>query len=66
MYNDPACKPWTSRRWAPLGYSSRGEVAREIQKQDERKLEEAGEIARGSDETHVDDQDGLRNKATKA
>ncbi|KAJ7271717.1 general substrate transporter [Mycena rebaudengoi] len=59
-------KPWTSRQWAPLGYSSREEVAREIQKQDERKLEEAGEIARGSDETHLDDQDGLRNKATKA
>jgi hypothetical protein len=66
MYNDPACKPWTSRQWAPLGYSSRQEVARETQKQDERKLEEAAEIARGSDETHLDDKDGLRNKATKA
>ena len=23
MYNDPDCKPWTSRSWAPTGYSSR-------------------------------------------
>ncbi|ETW76473.1 MFS sugar transporter [Heterobasidion irregulare TC 32-1] len=23
MYNDPKCKPWTSRAWAPPGYSSR-------------------------------------------
>ncbi|KAI6001950.1 general substrate transporter [Pisolithus albus] len=23
MYNDPNCKPWTSRQWAPSGYSSR-------------------------------------------
>ena len=24
MYNDPNCKPWTSRTWAPpVGYSSR-------------------------------------------
>ena len=42
-----------------------GSSARDT-KQDERKLEEAGEIARGSDETNLDDQDGLRNKATKA
>ncbi|KAJ7734214.1 general substrate transporter [Mycena olivaceomarginata] len=47
MYNDPACKPWTSRQWAPLGYSSRREPD-------------------GSDETHLDDKDGLRNKAAKA
>lgn len=23
MYTDPNCKPWTSRQWAPPGYSSR-------------------------------------------
>jgi len=23
MYNDPSCKPWTSRSWAPAGYTSR-------------------------------------------
>ncbi|KAF5390495.1 hypothetical protein D9757_005241 [Collybiopsis confluens] len=26
MYNDPDCKPWTSRSWAPVGYSSRKEI----------------------------------------
>jgi len=26
MYTDPACKPWTSRRWAPPGYSSRKDL----------------------------------------
>lgn len=25
MYQDPACKPWNSRQWAPEGYSSREE-----------------------------------------
>lgn len=25
MYNDPNCKPWTSRTWAPVGFSSRDE-----------------------------------------
>jgi len=25
MYQDPACKPWNSNRWAPEGYSSREE-----------------------------------------
>lgn len=23
MYNDPKCKPWTSRHWRPIGYASR-------------------------------------------
>lgn len=23
MYNDPKCKPWTSRNWRPIGYASR-------------------------------------------
>ena len=26
MYNDPTCKPWTSRRWAPPGYENRGDL----------------------------------------
>ena len=25
MYCDPACKPWTSRSWAPEGFSTRQE-----------------------------------------
>lgn len=26
MYTDPNCKPWTSRKWAPPGYSSRQDL----------------------------------------
>jgi len=30
MYNAPDCKPWTSRHWAPPGFSSRSEFAEHI------------------------------------
>lgn len=26
MYNDPTCKPWNSKSWAPEGYASRADV----------------------------------------
>ncbi len=26
MYNDPSCKPWTSRKWAPPGYKDRNDL----------------------------------------
>ncbi|KDQ58074.1 hypothetical protein JAAARDRAFT_193541 [Jaapia argillacea MUCL 33604] len=26
MYTDPACKPWTSSTWAPVGFSSRSDL----------------------------------------
>ena len=26
MYNDPSCKPWTSRSWAPPGYTDRRDL----------------------------------------
>ncbi|KAF9026628.1 general substrate transporter [Hymenopellis radicata] len=26
MYNDPSCKPWTSRKWAPPGYKDRDDL----------------------------------------
>jgi SP family sugar:H+ symporter-like MFS transporter len=29
MYNDPKCKPWTSEKWAPVGYASRRDVAQQ-------------------------------------
>lgn len=29
MYNDPDCKPWTSSRWVPSGFSSRDQVVAE-------------------------------------
>ncbi|GAA5998918.1 hypothetical protein JCM5350_005490 [Sporobolomyces pararoseus] len=27
MYNDPNCKPWTSKKWIPEGHESRGDYA---------------------------------------
>ncbi|KIY46502.1 general substrate transporter [Fistulina hepatica ATCC 64428] len=29
MYNDPACKPWTSRTWAPSGYANRQDLVQQ-------------------------------------
>ena len=29
MYNDPNCRPWTSRQWAPPGYHSRYDVVQQ-------------------------------------
>ncbi|KAG5735436.1 High-affinity glucose transporter ght2 [Termitomyces sp. T112] len=29
MYNDPKCRPWTSRQWAPPGYRSRYDLAQQ-------------------------------------
>ena len=29
MYNDPNCKPWNSRSWAPPGYSNRRDLVEE-------------------------------------
>lgn len=29
MYNDPNCKPWTSRQWAPPGYRSRYDIVQQ-------------------------------------
>jgi SP family sugar:H+ symporter-like MFS transporter len=26
MYNDPNCKPWTSRSWAPPGFTDRRDL----------------------------------------
>ncbi|KAF9005036.1 general substrate transporter [Cyathus striatus] len=31
MYNDPKCKPWTSSRWAPPGYTSRYDLVQQTQ-----------------------------------
>ena len=30
MYTDSDCKPWTSRRWAPPGYSSRRDLIEQV------------------------------------
>ena len=37
MYNDPNCKPWTSRAWAPVGYSSRYDLVQQTKAAEARK-----------------------------
>jgi len=37
MYNDPKCKPWTSRRWAPAGYTSRYDLVEQTEAAQARK-----------------------------
>ncbi|TFK22534.1 monosaccharide transporter [Coprinopsis marcescibilis] len=37
MYNDPKCKPWTSRHWAPAGYSSRYDLVEQTKAAQARK-----------------------------
>ncbi|KAG6885807.1 hypothetical protein C0993_009567 [Termitomyces sp. T159_Od127] len=56
MYNDPSCKPWTSRHWAPPGYRSRYDIAQQ---------NKAAESA-GVDESRVEkaDANGTNSSAT--
>ncbi|GLB42869.1 putative major facilitator superfamily, sugar transporter (TC 2.A.1.1) family protein [Lyophyllum shimeji] len=61
MYNDPNCKPWNSRRWAPPGYASRYDLVQQTQAAEahkplagppeERRIEKAGESSVGSSKT---------------
>lgn len=37
MYNDPECKPWTSRSWAPAGYTSRYDLVEQTKAAQARK-----------------------------
>jgi len=37
MYNDPSCKPWTSRKWCPPGYASRNDVNQQAEAMERRK-----------------------------
>ncbi|KAF9220612.1 general substrate transporter [Gyrodon lividus] len=37
MYIDPNCKPWTSRKWAPPGFSSRQDLAEKTKAAEEDK-----------------------------
>ncbi|KAG6848857.1 hypothetical protein H0H93_013395 [Arthromyces matolae] len=54
MYNDPACKPWTSRKWAPPGYSSRYDLVQQTKAAEANKpLASAG----GVDENHIEKAD---------
>lgn len=53
MYNDPSCKPWTSRTWAPDGFASRHDVAEHNRAADaakgEKMLSTSGHEAEGSE-----------------
>ncbi|TFK80912.1 general substrate transporter [Polyporus arcularius HHB13444] len=42
MYCDPTCKPWTSRTWAPEGFSSRKELVEQSRAAEAHKPLEAG------------------------
>jgi len=44
MYNDPNCKPWTSRSWAPTGYSSRYDLVQQTKAAEERKPFSSGVV----------------------
>jgi hypothetical protein len=37
MYNDPNCKAWTSRTWAPEGYASRYDLVQRTKDVEESK-----------------------------
>ena len=46
MYNDPLCKPWTSRAWAPEGFASRDDLIAQDRAAEMRKSPEGVEEAR--------------------
>jgi len=53
MYNDPNCKAWNSRSWAPVGYSSRVDMTRgEAEKH---RGQEIGAVADEKGQNHVAD-----------
>ncbi|KJA18936.1 hypothetical protein HYPSUDRAFT_44786 [Hypholoma sublateritium FD-334 SS-4] len=54
MYNDPTCKPWTSRTWAPAGYSSRFDLVEQTKAAQARKPLASGAL----DEKHIENADG--------
>ena len=44
MYNDPNCKPWTSRAWAPPGYASRFDLIEQTKADQASKTLESGTL----------------------
>ncbi|KAI0321540.1 general substrate transporter [Amylostereum chailletii] len=48
MYNDPTCKPWTSRSWAPEGYKGRHDLI------EQSKAAEAQKPLEGAEMEHVE------------
>ncbi|GAW06951.1 general substrate transporter [Lentinula edodes] len=58
MYNDPACKPWTSGRWAPAGYSSRKDI------EEQGKAAQAHKDFAPGEESRVENINGVSEKTT--
>ncbi|KAJ3875969.1 general substrate transporter [Lentinula edodes] len=58
MYNDPACKPWTSGRWAPAGYSSRKDI------EEQGKAAQAHKDFAPGEESRVENIKGVSEKTT--
>ncbi|KAK7047612.1 hypothetical protein VNI00_006380 [Paramarasmius palmivorus] len=61
MYNDPTCKPWTSRSWAPAGYANRKELIvqkkavdehKSLAGKEEQRVENAGNSEKGFETVH--------------
>ncbi|CAL1701815.1 unnamed protein product [Somion occarium] len=55
MYCDPSCKPWTSRNWAPEGFSSRAELV------EQSKAAEAGKGFAGDEESRIEHKNVIAN-----
>lgn len=54
MYMDPACKPWTSRRWVPPGFASRQDLIEQTRAAEQSKPLAAGT---GAEEERVEKTD---------
>ncbi|KIY62582.1 general substrate transporter [Cylindrobasidium torrendii FP15055 ss-10] len=55
MYNDPNCKPWTSRNWAPPGYKDRKDLIEQIRAAEQSKpLAEIKHFENASDVSRED------------
>ncbi|KAH9884210.1 general substrate transporter [Cubamyces lactineus] len=62
MYCDPTCKPWTSRTWAPAGFSSRQDLVEQARAAEMHKPLEAG----AGEETRYEKAGGPPEAAGKA
>lgn len=63
MYNDPKCKPWTSRRWAPAGYASRYDLAEQTKAAQAHKPFAA---EAGLEEQQIESSNGNGNESSEA
>ncbi|EPS96784.1 hypothetical protein FOMPIDRAFT_1053016 [Fomitopsis schrenkii] len=61
MYGDPSCKPWTSAKWAPPGFSSRADLIEQTRAAEQRKP-----LATGVEEARIEKTDpAINNTANK-